>query len=121
MTAPHQPRQLALPMLTYYEAPSMVNVAQVDACKTYRDAVLACWAMRTRTNMTKRQLAEEVGCYASHVTDYLSADPAKRDLPARHIADFEAACGNRMISQWIARRSELTVLEEFQAQRRIAA
>ncbi len=120
MTAPHHPRQLALPMLTYYEAPVMVDVAMVAAAATYRDAVRACWERRKRPNMTKRQLAEEVGCYASHITDYLSADDAKRDLPARHIAEFECACGNRFISQWIARRSELTVLEEFVAQRKSA-
>ena len=120
MTAPHNPRQLALPMLTYYEAPSMVDVALIEAAKTYREAVRVCWARRRRTNMTKRQLAEEVGCYASHITDYLSAEDAKRDLPARHIAEFEGACGNRFISQWIARRSELTVLEEFVAQRKSA-
>jgi hypothetical protein len=120
MPAPHHPRQLSLNMLTYYQAPVMVSAAEVDAIKTYRGAVLACWAKRNRPHLTKRQLAEEVGCYASHITDYLSDDPAKRDLPARHIAEFEGACGNRFISQWIARRSELTVLEEFQHQRRQA-
>lgn len=121
MTAPHHPRQLALPMLTYYQGPKMVSTTLIDATKTYRDAVRACWDMRTRPNMTKRQLAEEVGCYAPHITDYLSGDDKKRDLPARHIADFEQACGNRFVSQWVARRSELTVLEEFVAQRREAA
>lgn len=120
MSAPHNPRQMPLPMLTYYEAPVMVDAVQVDAAKTYRDAVRACWDKRNRPNLTKRQLAEEVGCYPSHVTDYLSADASKRDLPARHIAEFEAACGNRFVSQWIARRSELTVLEEFVAQRKVA-
>lgn len=120
MTASHNPRQMPLPMLTYYQAPAMVDTGLVDAAPTYREAVRRCWAMRTRTQMTKRQLAEEVGCYASHITDYLSEDPGKRDLPARHIAAFEACCGNRFISQWIARKSELTVLEEFVAQRKTA-
>lgn len=121
MPAPHSPRQIPLPMLTYYSSPVMVPTADIDACKTYREAVIACWDKRNRPQLTKRQLAEETGCYASHITDYLSADPAKRDLPARHIAEFEASCGNRFISQWIARRSELTVLEEFVQQRRAMA
>lgn len=98
----------------------MIDQALINACASYRDSVRECWAMRTRPRMTKRQLAEEVGCYASHVTDYLSDDAAKRDLPARHIAEFERACGNRFVSQWIAKRSELTVLEEFVAVRRSA-
>lgn len=120
MPAPHYPRQLKLPMLTHYSGPTLVDSAAIDAVKTYRGAVLACWDMRTRRNMTKRQLAEETGCYAPHITDYLSTNDKKRDLPGRHIADFECACGNRFISQWVAHRSELTVLEEFQAQRRAA-
>jgi hypothetical protein len=120
MTAAHHPRQLPLPMLTYYEAPVMVDTALIDAAPTYRDAVRRCWGMRTRKHMTMRQLAEETGSYPSHITDYLHIDHGKRELPARYIAAFEAACGNRFISQWIARRSELTVLEEFVAQRKTA-
>lgn len=120
MPAPHNPRQLPLRMLTYYQGPTMVDVAEIDAVPTYRAAVIACWNKRNRPHLTKRQLAEEVGCYASHITDYLSASDKKRDLPGRHIADFEVSCGNRFISQWVARRSELTVLEEFVAQRQAA-
>lgn len=120
MAAEQNPRQLALPMLTYYEGPKMIEVKDIEGCPTYREAVRRCWARRTRQRMTQRQLAEEVGCYASHVTDYLANDSAKRDLPARHIADFELACGNRFISQWIARRSELTILEELVSPRRVA-
>lgn len=117
MSTDHSPRQFALPMLTYYQGPRMIDQRLIDECPTYREAVRQCWSMRTRPRMTKRQLAEEVGCYASHVTDYLSDDGTKRDLPARHIAEFEVSCGNRFISQWIARRSELTVLEEYVARR----
>lgn len=113
-------RQLPLPMLTYVNGPVMVDTALVDATPTYRAAVRACWAARNRPRMTKRQLAEETGCYPSHINDYLHESDKKRDMPARHIAAFEVACGNRFISQWIARRSELTVLEELQAQRRAA-
>jgi hypothetical protein len=98
----------------------MIDVQAIESTQSYREAVRSCWTLRNRQSMTKRQLAEEVGCYASHITDYLSPDETKRDLPARHIAQFEAACGNRFISQWIARRSELTVLEEFVAARKAA-
>lgn len=120
MPVENSPRQFALPMLTYYDGPRLMAVALIEECPSYREAVRRCWANRTRPRMTKRQLAEETGCYASHITDYLSEDPAKRDLPAKHIADFETACGNRFISQWIARQSQLTVLEEIVDQRRQA-
>ncbi len=114
--------QLTLPMLTVYTGPRLVDLEIVDACQTYREAVRGCWQMRTRRHLTQRQLAAEVeGLYASHVTDYVSDDDAKRDLPPRHINEFEIACGNRMITQWIARRANLTILEQYAQGARRAA
>jgi hypothetical protein len=37
----------------------------------------------------------------------------KRELPAKHVNDFEIACGNRMISQWLNRQANLTIMEQF--------
>lgn len=42
------------------------------------------------------------------------------DLPADCIAKVERVLGNTAISQFLARQSELTVLEEMQASRRAA-
>jgi hypothetical protein len=36
------------------------------------------------------------------------------------INDFEIACGNRFISQWLARQAKLTILEQFIEPRRAA-
>ena len=80
---------------------------------TYREAVRVCWDLRTRRHLSRRVLAEESGVYASHVSDYLSDDAGKRELPAKHIAAFEVACGNRTISQWLAKQANLTILEQF--------
>ncbi len=112
--------QQSLPFLTVYTGPRLVDLEVVDACPSYRDAVRACWEFRTRPQMTRRLLASEVGLYPSHLTDYLSGDPAKREMPAKYINDFEIACGNRMVSQWLARRSNLTILEQYTQQRRAA-
>ena len=86
----------------------------------YREAVRACWHLRTRRSLTLRQLAEEATLYASHVSDYVSADDAKRELPAKHQDAFEIACGNRVITQWDMARKHLTVLESLIEQRRAA-
>ena len=86
----------------------------------HREAVRLCWSMRTRKNLPKTLLAQEAWCYASHVTDYLSDKPEKRDLPAKHIAAFEVSCGNRAISQWLAAQAHLTILETFIQQRQAA-
>lgn len=105
--------QLNLPMLTYYVGPRLIDAEIVSACRTYREACKACWDMRTRRHMTKRFLAEAAGLYASHVSDYLSDDETKRELPAKHINAVEIECGNRFISQWLARQANLTILEQF--------
>lgn len=112
--------QLNLPMLTLYNGPRLLPADVVDACRTYRAAVRACWDMRTRRSLTQRMLAEEAGLYASHVSDYLSERHERRDLPAAKINGFELACGNRIVSQWMARQASLTILEQFIQQPRRA-
>ncbi|MFC5498149.1 hypothetical protein ACFPOE_11435 [Caenimonas terrae] len=113
-------QQIPLPMLTYYTGPCLVSSEIVAAAKSYRDAVRACWHLRTRRSLTKRALAEEAVLYASHVSDYVSDNNNKRELPARYINAFEIACGNRFISQWLARQARLTIFEELLEQRRAA-
>jgi len=105
--------QLQLPMLTVYSGPRLVPHNTVSLCTTYRQVVAMCHQLRTRTRMTNRQLAEETGCYPSHLSDYLSDDDHKREMPAKHIAAFETACGNRAITQWLAAQANLTILETF--------
>jgi len=105
--------QLQLPMMTYYTGPKLVPLDVVAGLASYRAAVRACWLMRQRTSMTKRLLADEAGLYASHLTDYLSLDDSKRELPAKHIAAMEVACGNRVISQYLAMQANLTILEQY--------
>lgn len=112
--------QLTLPMLTYYQGPRLISAEVMAAVMTYRDAVRVCWDLRTRRHMTHRVLAEEAVLYASHISDYLSEHENKRELPAKHIAAFEVACGNRAISQWLATQANLTILEQFIDQRRSA-
>lgn len=109
--------QLSLPMLTYYDGPRIVSSDVVGACKTYRDAVRMCYQMRTRTRMSKALMAEEIGCYPSHLSGYVSEGEGRRQLPAEHIAAFEVCCGNRCITQWLAAQANLTILEQFLNQR----
>ena len=105
--------QMQLPMLTHYDGPRIAPAEAINACRSYRDAVRLCWDMRTRVNLSRAVLAMEAGLYASHLTDYLSDNPEKRELPAKHIAAFEVSCGNRAITQWLAAQAQLTILETF--------
>lgn len=111
--------QRELPLLGVLEPPKVYPRETISLVRTYREAVRLAWAHRRVRGMTKQQLAGEACLYASHVTDYLHEDdrPSRRDLPAHKIAEFESVIGNRILSQWMAMQSELTVLEEFQADR----
>ena len=87
--------------------------------RTYREAVRLGWDLRASQNMTRATLAECIGAYASHVTDYFHKDdaPFRRNLPPELINDFEWAVGNRAVTQYLARKAELTIMEEVIATR----
>lgn len=110
--------QRELPLMGVIEAPKPVTRTVVAAIKTYRQAVRVAWKLRRVSGMTKQALAVYASLYASHVTDYLHEDdrPSRRSLPAEKVAEFENAVGNRVVSQWLAAQSNLTVLEAFQAE-----
>jgi hypothetical protein len=119
MEAPME--QIPLRLLCRLDAPAVVPPAEIAKCKTYRDAVKLCWRLRRVRNMTQRQLAEEAGLYAPHVSCYLHDTDRSRDLPGSAVRAFEMACGNTAISQWHSLQAQLTVVEEMQAMRLEAA
>lgn len=106
-----------LPLMGRIDGPCVAPAGLVALANTYREAVRLCWQLRRVKGMTKATLAAEAGLYAPHVSDFLNTDdkPSRRSLPAEHISAFEAICGNTLISQWLASRARLTVLEELQA------
>lgn len=117
-------------MNSSYELPLVGGVVQaqrlvlpsqaIDGLTDYRHACRLAWKLRRVRNLTKRTLAECADLYAPHVSDYFSVRENRRDLPADCIAKVEKVLGNTAISQFLARQSELTVLEEMQATRRAA-
>jgi hypothetical protein len=92
--------------------------ARITECKTFRDACVLAWAHRVLPGLTKQMLAAMADLHPSHVSDYFhpSATHAKgsgrRSLPADKIADVERVLGNRAISQYLAHRAGLTIMEE---------
>jgi hypothetical protein len=100
-------------------APAFLPAAIVEECSTYREIVRVSWAHRRIKAMTQRTLAERVGCYPSHISDYLQADdkPMRRDLPAERLNAWAATVGNWGVQQWLTRQSRLTIMEEVIAQR----
>lgn len=117
-------------MNSSYELPLVGGVVQaqrltvpsqvVKDIPDYRHACRMAWKLRRVRNLTRRTLAEQAGLYAPHVTDYFSVRDKKRSLPAEYISRVESVLGNTVISQYLAHKSELTCLEEMQANRRAA-
>lgn len=114
--------QRQLPLMTRMDGPSVAPFSVVAQAGTFRQAVRLAWGHRRVHYATQQQLAAECQTPAQHVSDYLNADdkPKRRSLPAERIAAFEAFVGNTIVSQWLAARARLTVLEEMQAQRMAA-
>lgn len=111
--------QKELALLGRLDGPSVVPPGLLAHAKSYREAVRYCWSLRRAKNLRATDLGRDFGFTRQHVTDYLSDDdaPTRRSLPAERIAEFEAICGNCFVTQWLASRQRLTVLEELQAQR----
>lgn len=112
-------QQLSFALIARMNGPSIAHPSDVKKCKTFREACRMAWAHRRVRNMTLRQLAIEAGLRPQLITDYLHSDdnPQRRSLPADRVADFEAIVGNSLVSQWLAARAALTVVEEMQALR----
>jgi hypothetical protein len=100
-------------------APAFLSPEVVAGCTTYREIVRVSWTHRRIKAMTQRTLAERVGCYPSHVSDYLQADdkPCRRDLPAERLNAWASTVGNWGVQQWLTRQAKLTIMEEVIAQR----
>lgn len=90
----------------------------IARCVTFRDACALAWEYRANQALTKQVLAVHADLYPSHSSDYFHREKhnangkARRDLPAEKIADVERVLGNRAISQYLARRGMLTLMEE---------
>jgi hypothetical protein len=95
----------------------------IAQCRTYRDACALAWEYRASPSLTKQVLAVLADLYHQHSSDYFHREKAnangraRRDLPAEKIADVERVLGNRAISQYLARRGMLTLMEEVIAAR----
>lgn len=104
-------------------APRFLPDEEIARCASFRDAVWLAWENRT-VRITKRTLAERCGLYAPHVTNFLnehafdSKGKKRADLPAEKVDEFEREVGNRAVSQWLADRAELTILERMIANKR---
>jgi len=117
------PVQIPLPLLQRIDGPAVVPASTLQLARSYRQAVRLCWTLRRAKGLTPSDMARDFGFVRQHVGDYLNPDDkaGRRDLPADQIGLFQEICGNCAITQWLASRDRLTVLEQLQADQRAAA
>lgn len=117
------PMQREFPLMQRLDGPAAVPREIMRTVRTYREACRVCRRLSPRRALKFTALADEAGLVSQHVTDYFHDDdaPRRRSLPPEKVAAVERAFGNTAISQWLAARSTLTVLEQQLASARAAA
>ena len=117
--------QREMPFLESLPKASYVRDAVVTGWETYRDAVLWCWANRSRNSRDEigdqAMFARAADMHSPHVSRCVRpCSKAPMDLPPDYLAAFEAFTGWRGVSQYLARRGQLTLMEQVIAQRAAA-
>jgi len=105
-----------------FEEPKIVSVQYVEMCDTWRKACRMAWQMRRIRNMTYTMFAAYTGFTRQHVGDWFNKDDlqTRRSMPVECVSVSEYVFGNKLLSQWIAAQSKLTILEEMQVERALA-
>ena len=113
---------LEFPLLGRLDGPSVASEHWVRSAKTYREAVRLAWELRRIKGAKPADMAAAKRFCRQHVGDWLNPDdkPRRRSLPGDCITAFESYVGNTLVSQWLARNSKLTVLEEITATKLVA-
>lgn len=100
-----------------------IDDSQVDSFASYRDAVIWSWQNRRdgygmNDKTLQSWICSNFGYIPSHfsraVNDFTKSP---MDLKADFIATFEAITGNRAVTQYLSKITQITPLEQIQARR----
>jgi hypothetical protein len=111
--------QREMPFYKALEAPKFAQKYVIESFTCYRDAVIWCWEHRVNTGAGEKVdqmlCANFLGLHASHLSRCLNRDTqAPMNLNPDVYSDFEAFCGWRAISQFLAGKAQMTFMEEAQ-------
>lgn len=117
--------QREMPFFIRLDAAKYAQASIVESFDTYRDAVLWCWENRPHRGKNEPQdqslFASNYGVHAPHMSRFVSRfSKAPMDLHPDLIQAFEGYTGWRAITQYIARKSQVTLMEEVIEQRKSA-
>jgi hypothetical protein len=115
--------QREMPFLQELKQAEFINESVVDGFRSYREAVIHCWTNRRRGKGMVEKLdqalcASVIGAYPSHFSRCVNEKSnAPMDLSPNLLPAFEAYTGNRAVTQYLAKITSITCLEEIQAKR----
>lgn len=118
--------QREMPFFMKTEPARFVDSETVSGWTCYRDAVVWCWANRPKDKGMNDQddqatFARRSGAYTSHMSRFVSpSSKAPMELRPDLIPSFEAYTGWRGVTQYLAKQSSVTLMEEVIEQRRAA-
>lgn len=108
--------QRQIPALGLLSEPQWLDEFLVKRLRSEKDAVVLCWAKRTRKQLSIRGAAEELGLPASHLSNIVSG---KKYLPHDFRIKFQKLCGNWALRQYEDRACGFITSRESPDQRRI--
>jgi hypothetical protein len=118
--------QTEMPFLLQLDRAQWVQQDIVNSWKSYREAVMWCWANRPFNRgmnevYDQAMCARVIGCHAPHFSRFVNPlTKSPMDLKPDLVPTFEAYTGWRGITQYNAKLGSTTLLEELQAARRAA-
>lgn len=117
--------QREMPFFMARQPAKFVPAEIVNQFSTYREAVIWCWANRPQSGLVDPKdqslFSFHSGMHPPHMSRCVNTlTKAPMDLPPDFINEFEAYTGWRGITQYIARQSRVTLMEEMIEQRRVA-
>lgn len=99
--------------------PALLPESEISLCRTFRDALGLC-IQRARVRRTQNDLAGFAGIHPTQFSKILHGAKGQTwSLDPERIEALEQACGNRAMTQWLAARAGLRVVQETPEQRRI--
>jgi hypothetical protein len=117
--------QREMPFLAGLGKPRFVAPEIVAAWGSYREAVVWCWESRINTGAGEKtdqaMCANQLGMHTPHMSRCVNPDAAApMNLSPECLPGFEAFCGWHGVSQYLARRKQMTFMEQILDERRVA-
>ena len=118
----YDPVQREIVVLSGTKPARWLSETDVRALESYREAVIWCWKNRPRRGLNEpddqAMFARLAGVHAPHMSRYVClTTKAPMDLKPDLIPEFEAYTGWRGITQYLAHKAGITVMEHVIAVR----